>query len=175
MDGDDNIYDINFSAYELAAKSNDWADQNYLHFDGETIAGIETADVALKRDGTVFQVKDLTENEQTIVSKASNLQSKLANLSFVEILGKSDKPEYKQSEPELKYSVLMKDGDSVSFTISKIAEKDEYILKPSNSEYYFKVAKHVFEGLHGFNRASLVEAKSETPEKVAIPSDKEQP
>lgn len=174
-DGDDNIYGINFSAYELAAKPNDWADQQLLHIDGEEMSEIEMADVTLERDGDKFVVKSLTENEQTNESKASSLQSQLSNLSFLEVLGKIDKPEYQQNEPELAYSVVLKDGDRVSFTLSKVADKDDYVLKPSNSEYYFKVAKHVVEGLEGFNRASLVEDKTQTQDPVTIPGDKQQP
>ncbi len=175
LDGDDNIYGINFGAYELATKPNDWADQAYLKIEGEEITEIEMGDVALTRDGEIFQVKSLKDNEQTNASKTSSLHSKLANLSFLEVLGKSDKPVYKQNEPELQYSVLLKGGDKIGVTISKFNDQDDYVLKPSNSEYYFKVAKHVVEGLDGFDRASLVEAKAETQDKVPAPNDKEQP
>ncbi len=168
-DGDDNIYAINFSAYELAAKPNDWADQQYLHIDGEDVAEIELADVALKRNGDNFVVKSLADSEQTNASKASSLHSQLSNLSFLEVLGKTDKPEYQQNEPELTYSVLLKGGDQVSFKISKIADQDDYVLKPSNSEHYFKLAKHVVDGLKGFSRANLVEDKAK-PQRSVEPS-----
>ncbi len=157
----DNIYAIKFSAYELADKASDWADQNYLHLDTAEISTIKLPGLELNREGDGFQLKGLAENQQANASQVQILVSKLSNLSFQEVLGKTDKPEYKQAEPELVYSLSVKKGGQRSYTFSKWADKEDYVLKPSDTAYYFKVAKTTVDSLKEFSREKLVELKSD--------------
>lgn len=63
--------------------------------------------------------------------------------------------------------------ERVNVNISKIADQEDYVLKSSNSEHYFKIAKHVIEGLNGFDRANMVEAKVEPQGEAVIPCNSE--
>ena len=178
LDDNDNIYAIKFSVYELADKASDWADQSYLHVDRDDISKIELPGLELNRESDVFAVKGLAENEQSNASQVQMLVTKLGNLSFQDVLGKTDKPEYKQAEPELVYSLRLKSGDQLSYTFSKWADKEDYVLKPSSKAYYFKVAKTTVDSLKEFSREKLVELKPDVQKGVGaddVPVSSQEP
>lgn len=162
--GLDDIYAINFSAYEAPVKHVDWVDKDFLHFKQKEIDSISMSLFTIAREDGKFVVSELDENEEIDENEMNDLISKLAELSFEEVLGKKDESEYGQSAPVLIYTLKMKSGQSVSYTFSKQKEEEYFVLKVSSHDYYFKVSKFSMEKIQKFTREKLVQVKKNKDE-----------
>lgn len=176
----DEVYSVEFSTFEVGSASNDWADKSYLHVERDQITELVLPTVTLKQDGAKMVVAELKETEESNGSEINNLTNKIAKLSFSEVLGKEDQPEYQQQSPELEIELTVKSGDQFKYTFSKLKDTDDYALKKSVDDYYFKIAGYVVDGFLEFSREKLVKEKAKeemdegSGEQSSIPDSMEQ-
>ena len=157
VSGDNDIYAIEFSAYEADVDPDGWVDKDFLHLKEDAIAQIKMPSFTLARKEGKWVVSGLKKSEETVPEESSSLVSKLADISFREVLGTENKPGYRQSSPALIIAATMKSGENVNYVFSQ--EKDEediFILKVSSHEYYFKVGQYSVEDLQEFKRKKLI-------------------
>lgn len=171
VSGQDNIYAIEFSAYEASVKPQDWVDKNVLHLKGDDIDQIQLPEFTLRREGDRFVVNAAGDNKVTADNEANALLSEVVGLSFQDVLGTENKPEYQQQRPVFSYTLRKKAGDKLRYTFSKPENKEYFVLKSSTRNEYFKVSKYTVERLQEFTKAKLVQAKkaeqTESSEKPA--------
>lgn len=163
VDGQENIYGIEFSAYQASIKPIDWAEQKILEVPRVEIEQIDIDGLTIKRDGDQFKIDGLAEGEQPVESEIQNLLSKVSSLGFQEVLGKKDDPTFQLNEPVFKFSLLKKGGERIDLRYGKIKDQDDFVLKSSASDYYFKVAKYNLDSLQGIDRSKLVKVAEAAP------------
>ncbi|MGH8550811.1 MAG: DUF4340 domain-containing protein [Methylococcales bacterium] len=171
IDAETTIYGIDFSAYQASTKPIDWADQAILHVPREELNAIEIAGLVIKKVGGKFVVEGLAEGEEAVEPEIQTLLGSVSTLGFQEVLGKKDDPSYQIGSPALELTLVKKDGQRLGYRYAKRKDREEYVLKPSNSDYYFSVPKYNLDSLLEFNRQKLVNAAAaKTPETKAEPT-----
>ncbi len=160
LNDQDEVYSIEFSTFEAGSTPNDWADKSYLHVERDQITELALPTVTLKRDGEKLVATELKETEESNDPEINNLTNKIAKLSFSKVLGKEDQPEYQQQSPEMEIELTLKSGDQIKYTFSKLQDKDDFVLKKSTDDYYFKIAGYMVDGVLEFSREKLVKEKA---------------
>ena len=164
IDGDNNIYTVEFSAFELSANANDWANQSLLHISENELIKAEFPSFTLKREGDIFIVENLKENEVTAQQEARALAQKSERINYLQVLGNEDKESYNQSVPEFAYILHLKDGEQLTYSFSKPEGWEDYVLKRSDLGYFFKVSSETVKQIKGMGRGQLVTIKEEQSE-----------
>jgi uncharacterized protein DUF4340 len=170
---EDDIYDIEFAVYKVSAEAKDWTKKDYLHIAKSDITNIKIGDVSLKREGDVLQVADLNDSEISNTEEINKLVDKLASLNFSEVLGTADKPEFQQKMPVLEYEIIVQNEKPVQYILSKLKDKDDYVLQQSSAKYYFKIPKSVGDDIVGISRARLITKKPGEPAESAAEATEE--
>ncbi len=152
-DGD--IFAIDFNNYELPTDADDWLDKTLLQPDGEIIA-IETRDFRLTKQEDTWALEGLAEATTTDESEAQSLASALKSLR---VTGADDDAQTRvEGEiPTFSYGV---ETDSGSYNYAFYKGEDEYVVKASNHEAYFRVAKYTGDRLE-IDRKRLIEDSEE--------------
>lgn len=163
----DEVYAIEFSAFEASTKPDDWADKEYLNQDQGKITRIELPSFSLQRKDKQWQVSDLGENQETDQQEANAVVQKIANLAFQKVLGKEDKPDYNQSKPVVQYTLALNPEGETTYTFSKPKDSENFVLKTSSNEYFFEVNKMTLEGIQEIKREKLVKEKLPAESKPA--------
>ncbi|MCC6219649.1 MAG: DUF4340 domain-containing protein [Deltaproteobacteria bacterium] len=156
------IFEVPFDSYALNADKSNWQDNAYLHLDKESIAKLSLNGFVLERkEGAAFAVSKLSENESTRSDKANELLEKVSNISFSDVIGKEPKPEHKDYQEVLSYTVGLKSEKTREYKFrAKDKEATDYVLKISDDPYYFEVKKYVVEDLEKAKREDLIEVKA---------------
>lgn len=166
--GDDNVYAVNFSAFEASTKAKDWLAKGYLTHKQDEIEKIEMPDYTLQRTEDGLALVDLAENEITDTNHANNLARQIAGISFESVLGTENKPEYQQDKPLLTVDVTLQSGESITYVFSPMKDsEDDIVLKASNSDYYFKAIKLNYDLINDATREKIATAKPEPEENTA--------
>lgn len=169
LDGDTTVYGIEFSAYQASTKPIDWANQSVLHVPPEEITAIEIPGLVIKRDQEKLVIEGLAEGEQAVESELQNLLAKVTDVGFQEVLGKKENPSYQLATPALELTLVKKDGHRTGYRYGKRKDKDEYVLKTTDSEYYFNVPKYGVESLLGLDRKKLVKSAAAAAPAASVP------
>lgn len=168
LDGESNIYAIEFSSYQASTKPIDWADQDILNVPRDDIEAVEIAGLRLKRDQDKFVLEGLAPMEETVEAEAQTLLSNVGGVGFQEVLGNKEDPSYQLDKPALAFSIEKKDKQKVDFRYGKLKDKEDYVLKATNSDYYYLIPKYHVDTLMGFDRKKLVKlVPPPTPEPAA--------
>jgi hypothetical protein len=157
--GQDNIYAIEFSTYEASVKPQDWVDKSVLHLKRDDIDQIQMPEFTLRREGDRFVANAAGDNEETADDESNALLSEVVGLSFQDVLGTENKPEYQQQKPVFSYTLRKKSGDKLRYIFSQPKNKAYFVLKSSTRNEYFKVSKYTVKRLQEFTKAKLVQAK----------------
>ncbi len=161
IDGDNSIYTVEFSAFELSVKPNDWANQSKLHISENELIKVELPSFTLTRDGETFLVENLKENEVTASQEVSSLIHKLERINYLEVLGGENRELYNQSVPEFAYILLLKDNKQLTYSFSKPKGWSDYVLKRSDLGYFFKVSADTVKQIKGVSRKQVTTLLSE--------------
>lgn len=159
LDGSDDIYNVPFSAYEAAVDTEDWEDKGFLGIEEKDIQRVDLPSVNLLRGDGKFSLVDLGDGEEMNMTESENLLRKVASPSYMSVLGKTEKPEFKRSSPAFSYTLSLAEDKTVTYSFSKPGDGDDYVLKVSNQPYFFKVNKYTAEGLRDATREKLVKKK----------------
>ena len=88
----------------------------------------------------VWEARGLAAGEQLDRTAAGELARKIAGLQVSGVLGIEADPEYRQESPELVLTLKPGGGGTVTWTLSKPEQGEEYVLKSSEHPWYFELA-----------------------------------
>ncbi len=160
--GDGNeIFAVAFNTWEADAKADGWIDKDILKLDESEVERIEMPGLILQRQDGELQVADLSESEQTSGEERRSLLARLTGLRIQSLLGTDAKPEYRQDEPTLEFTIMRRGGEVLSYRFSKPEDAAYYVLKRSDMEVYFKVAEYTIDPVRDTTREKLVQDKTE--------------
>jgi hypothetical protein len=72
------------------------------------------------------------------------------------VLGTDEKPEYGLATPLLTLEIDRADGSRRTYRIGRIADSEDYALKPDDDRYYYRLAAFDLEGLLEQSAATLL-------------------
>ncbi len=161
--GEDAVHAVEFSAFEANAKAEDWIDKGVLALGADDIQRVDLPGLSLTREEGRLVVAELQQGEETVDDEATRLLDRIAGLRVRAVLGTEDKPEYRQDQPALRYSIALESGGEQEYVFSQPEEADYYVLKTSQRDEYFKVDTWAVEPLKEAVRSNLVrQAGSDT-------------
>jgi len=148
------IYSVAIGSYAVSANSDDWQDKTLLQIAENRITAIELDDLVVQRDNTksednadsIWKASNLPDNKQLDSKAINDSLSRLSSLRFASLLGQSAKPEYGLNNPVWQLSITHKDGQR-RYQLGKLQDSQDYVLKVSDRDDYFKIASYVGEPL----------------------------
>ena len=171
-ESEDQTYSVEFSAYDLQLTDSSWFDRNFLKIDRGDISKISFGELSILLDDNKSSLAGMTENEELVSEKVDTLIEKLSRPSFND-LGKDIEAHYSPDSPYLTYTIALTNGTEVSYSYSRPkkleSDKEEpnyFILKLSNSPFFFRISNTTVEDIGKFERATLVQEKSKQEEVV---------
>ncbi len=90
-----------------------------------------------------------------------SLLGKLTGLHIQSLLDTEAKPEYRQNEPALKVKMTRMGGEVLSYHFSKPEDTSYYVLKRSDLDHYFEVAKYAANPIKETKGENLVQARTD--------------
>lgn len=160
--GSNAVYDVDLGAYQASTKPTDWSDPNLLHLKEADITRVQLHGITLEHHKHQWRVDGLGKGKVTDQDQVTTLLDQLANLSYLAVLGTKNQPDYHQAKPALQFTVATKSGKHLSYVFSKPAKGDDYVLKTSNRDLYFKVPQYAVKDLLDASRDKLARAKDES-------------
>lgn len=159
-EGEDGTYAITFSPYDIQTKEASWIDRDFLKLDRSSLAKISFADVSLTLDDKdSARLSDLKDNESLKQEEVDSFIRTTTQPPFSEVVGLEVKPEYGLNEPDMEYSLELKDGKQLHFRVAQNGDKDKFYLTRSDVPYVFEITKYQFESLQKERRSALVQEK----------------
>ncbi len=160
VSGETKVYAIAFSAYEASEKPVDWVDRGYLHLDRSDVAAIELPNLIVSKKDKQFSVEGMKDSEELVDQELQSLLSTVTSLSFDEVLGRKNKPEYQSETVELELALLDQSGNRTSYRFAKLKDTEDFVLKVSSHPYYFRVTKMSMDALQKIDRNKLIKSKA---------------
>ena len=180
------VYSLDITAYEVDADPNQWADKTLLTLKPEEIAEITLLDAHLVREKAPskeakkdskdsvppgkWQLEGLQPGEEINAEAIDTLVNRLSGIGFEAVLGKENKPVYRQDAPVLKLSVRTQAGELREYVFSEQATDSTasgkgmvHVLKTSVSPYYLKVADFTVAELMEMHRNKLLKQPATPP------------
>lgn len=151
--GDDDIFAIDFNNYELPADAKGWLDKALLQPDGE-ITAIQKGDFKLVKQNDAWALQGLEEGKSTDATEAQSLASTLKSLHVTAAADDAARARVEAETPTFSYGV---DTPSGSYTYAFYKDADDYVVKASNRDGYFRVAKYTGDRLN-IERGKLIKA-----------------
>ena len=159
--GENDIFAVDFNAWEADAKTDYWIDKDILKLDQSMVERIEMPGLILQRQDGELQVVDLDQTEQTNGEASRGLLGKLTGLSIQSLLGTEAEPKYRQDEPALEVRMTREGGEVLGYRFSKPQDASYYVLKRSDLDHYFKVAEYMVDPVRETTRENLVQPRTE--------------
>jgi len=153
--GEKNVYDIPFSTYQVSLKPEDWVDKTQLQLKNEQISAISLADCRLVRQDKKLVVAGLSDKEETLAPKVTELLNKLTNLTVLDVVAKPQQTLAVSAGSPLVVDLV--DGRSRSYQFIPGSDGKELQLQVSDQPYLYKVAPGLKSELLAFTRAQLVQ------------------
>jgi hypothetical protein len=160
------IVTIPISNFEVEIDADKWLDRNLAKLKKDDVQGLQLADISMTRNGTGWSVDNLA-GDQTSQEEVENLLTRVTGIAVQSVLAPHDVSSL-FDDKTTEFTVTMKDGSKITYMIAR--QDDDYVLKMSNSDLYFKANTYQAEGIGNFNLASLTLKK----EKGEEPSNEEQ-
>ena len=163
--GESAVYDLDLALHDVGNRPDDWLAKDRLQIDQQSVEGIAAKDWELikSKEGWRFAESGAPTDKAPDPAAVVNLLGRLGNLSYRGVLGVEDKPDYNQSNPVMELKLKLKDGSNRSYRISKPKEGQDYVLKPSDRPWYFKVADFDLEGILDQDKAKLSGEPAQPP------------
>jgi hypothetical protein len=158
----DAIYAVKMAAHDAPAKQADWEDKSILKLSTSDITTIKVNDLTFKRSApeageqepspasdspTTWKVEGVPDDKTIKPEAPEKLASLLADLSFERVLGQEGKPDYGLEKPVIEIELTQKEGETLTYRIGKIKDKEEYVLAVSNRAEYFQLANYTASSL----------------------------
>jgi Domain of unknown function (DUF4340) len=146
------VYAVDLATYDVPTKAARWLAADPLD---EKVADLDEIDITpaakptlvLDRDAKGkapkaqddWQVPGLASGKRVDEDQAAALANAIDNLQVDEILGTEVKPEWKQNPPALTLALTNKNGKRATWTLTKPAKGDFYVLKASDRPWYLEL------------------------------------
>lgn len=171
--GDNNTHSVEFNPFDALATTDDWIDKQILYRDIADITRAELPIATLVRRDEGLVVEGLKADQQTNAEEAESLLKKVAELQIQSVLGKSVEDLGKAVDT---FKLTLKDGQEISYDITKPEDQHYFVLKSSDQPFYFKVGTYKINPILEMEKERLVQAKEvETPKEdpTAVATAKE--
>jgi len=162
------VYSVEFASYDAGTRPADWQQRDFLHMAKDDIQRVELPSLVLSRKDDGFVVEGLEDGQETDQEAAGKLVDKIAGLSFASVEGRGEEALARIGEPDLTLRIGRKAGGTLSLQFTKMAEKDDYLLASSASDYLFSVSNYTVKPLLEIDRDKLVEEKPVGPNDGAV-------
>ncbi len=164
VEGESDIYSVDLNPYDLSTKLRDWIDKSAYTLDADEVSKLVTPQFTLLRKNGKWELQGVNADQVTNQIKAKETFNNFCGIVFQEIQGDKDDPEFGLAQPEVKYTVVLKDGKEVEFKLGRRTVNDGFILKTSDKPYYVSVSSYVIDNIKKSNRDELIASKSEKKE-----------
>lgn len=151
------IYPLTFDAFQAETRPDAWTDKTWLHRDMGDIKAIALPGIALTRDGDGWQLAGLADGEQTDQEKADELVSRLADLNFMAVVGRTDEPP--PGKPLFDAKLTLTGDKMVTYHFVDPGQGGDPLLSVSDGPFVFRIASFVVKPLHNARRDQLVIAE----------------
>lgn len=177
-DGQKAVFEAQIGPADTPVAPNDWADKAWLRQAERDVRRLSLHGLTLEREkeGDGWRLVDAAAGETLDQAATKELLGQLATLTFTDVLGTEERPEYGQQEPLLEWQVGLASGELVGYRLSRPAgpkaepaegqtgtetspppaEPEWYVLKRSDRPHYLKVPAYVVQRLVGMTRADLL-------------------
>ncbi len=174
VDGQPEIFSIDFAAYQAPVEADDWLDKDLLAVvDTVNLNKVETEKFTLTKEGEAWQIVGLEEGKIANQEKISTWLGKLAKLQYDGILGTDAKPEYSLEKPVFNAELFLESGEKIVITIGKMA--NDYVIKSSIQPFYFKASQYQVQALLDADAEKFSEPKSSESQKKKNAEDGQKP
>jgi len=158
------VYEAELGLFDVPDKADDWSDRTLLHLDAEKIQRLTLADLTLERSGENWRLTDLAEGEEQDQQAIEDAVRRIANIDFLGVLEDKEEPALSKDTSPLEIEATLAGGETVSYTLTKLAEGNDYLLKASNRPQRFTIADYTAKRLTAMDRSDLLKGKKETAE-----------
>ncbi len=156
---DANIYNVQFSTYQVPARSEAWMDRALLNIPDDKVATISLGDITVERKDGKYELAALRDEEKTKASEVSKLANAVVRPVFDVVQAKGADARAKVKDPDILVTVKRTDGSSVSYSYKKEPEGGAYLFSRSDQDFLFRVSETSIEPLIKARRETLIEAK----------------
>ncbi len=169
--GDNDVFNVDFSAFDAPADPDDWTDRGALHADPEEVAEILIGDIRLAAgddDGAAdgFRLANLADGETMNAAEVEAAANAALSPPFDTVLRTEDAPAGPETDG-LVITITKKDGGKETLRFWPDGDDAEaasdYFLRSSAFPQTLKVAKYRVKRLLSLERSSLVDAPTPAP------------
>ncbi|WP_193747485.1 DUF4340 domain-containing protein [Cellvibrio sp. OA-2007] len=150
--GEDQVYAVELTSFEFATEAKDWLQKDLLAV--KDITTIKSADYALQKTADSWNFVSANQDETTEkvdANKVAELVSGLNNLQIQEVATQAPHGETT--------SVTVKSAAG-EFQFEFVKTENEYFVKRSDQDNYFKLSQYEFERVANVTRASLLASEA---------------
>lgn len=146
--------------YDVSGSADDWIDKSVIERNIADIAYVKLPTFTLNRaENGELTVDKLKADQETNSGEADALLSRITGLQIFSVLGKENKPEFRQDKPDFIITLGLKTDQEIVYSISKSADASHYVLKSSDQENYYKIASYLMNPILETKLDQLVQAK----------------
>lgn len=150
------------SNFEVDINPDNWLDRDLAKLAKDDVRALRLSNVYLTRTETGWSA-DTISSAQLNEEEIENLLAKVTSLAVQSVLFAEDVSSLFDGDETTQFTVILKDDTEVTY---KIARHDEdYVLKMSNSDLFFKVNTYQAEGINDVSLDSLASKDQEALEK----------
>ena len=154
---DDNVYVVKFSANDIDIQSNDWIKKDIFVIKSQNIDSVSFDKIVLSRSfvdnksinendtepltkesAVVWTVSGL-KNKQLSNDAATNFINKIADMRINGIASKETIEKIDKSKKSKKFIITMKDGNRITYQLSKITGEEDFLLTTSQENGTFRL------------------------------------
>ncbi len=158
VSGHDEVVTVELSDYEFEPVVSNWINKNLVQVSQEKISNVKMADFILKRHDDQLLIQGLHEDEDTVVEQVDILLKKISGLTIQTVVDPAEVAALFEEEPFLEFSLSYVDGNKEDFVFVK-QQGEEYILKTSEHDFFFKVENWMVDAIKKVTRKDLVRNK----------------
>lgn len=157
LPGAENTYAVDFATFNAPVVAKDWVDTTLLQIPQDQIIGLQYNDWKAERTNDVWTLEGLESGYEVNAAAINDYAFEVASLSYEQILGTEEKPDYKFADTSTELLVTLKDGKQLTYRFAR-PEENSAIVKRSDSDRYFKLANYQIGKLLSTDRSKLITA-----------------
>ncbi len=155
---DSNVYSIAFSAYEAAARADDWMDRSLLNIERDKIASISIAGAVLERKDGKWVLSGLGKDQKQDETATYRLVGALTNPVFDAVAGKGPEATGKVNEPDVTATIKLTEAAPIVLKYKKDPAGGAYLFTSSANGFLFRASEASAEPIVKATREALIEA-----------------
>jgi Domain of unknown function (DUF4340) len=163
--GGDTAYAVLFGLFDAPVAAGDWTDKGVLRVAEADIAGIQVNGLHLMTavdsgGDNPWQLDDAEPGQTLDAAAAKRLADRLAGLQVEAVLGRENSAANGLDAPELRLSVILKDGSRIDYRLGRAGMTGFYTLKASSRPEYFRLSSYAAHQLIEAARREVLLAKT---------------